>query len=274
MVSNSSSEKRVPNDCVELLDARQRRHGPAAVGLLADALALVDVVLVVDVADDLLEHVLDREQARRRRRTRRRRSPCGCALTRNSFSSTLRRLLSGMNTGGTQAFADVELGAARPRRRTAAGPWRAGCRRPRRGPRPRPGKREWPDSMTTGRILSARIVAIDHDHLRARHHDVAHLDLGNLEHRLEHLRARRRRSGRARGPRPGRRASCVEVARLARDRVGETPQPAARRARVSATTHTALFGDRSDTGHETPIRAGFPPRAPPCARASRARSWS
>ena len=39
---------------VELVDARQRRHRERALALLADALGLVDVVLVADVADDLL----------------------------------------------------------------------------------------------------------------------------------------------------------------------------------------------------------------------------
>ena len=35
--------------------------------------------------------------------------------------------------------------------------------------------------------LLRRIVAIDDDHLRARHHDVAHLQLDDLQHAFEHL---------------------------------------------------------------------------------------
>ena len=30
------------------------------------------------------------------------------------------------------------------------------------------------------------VVAIEHGHLRARHHDVAHLDVGDSEHAFEH----------------------------------------------------------------------------------------
>ena len=37
------------------------------------------------------------------------------------------------------------------------------------------------------------VVAIEHRHLRARHHDVAHLDVGDPEHAFEHRRARRLR---------------------------------------------------------------------------------
>ncbi len=31
-----------------------------------------------------------------------------------------------------------------------------------------------------------RLVALDEHHLRARHHDVAHLHVGNRQHALEH----------------------------------------------------------------------------------------
>jgi hypothetical protein len=32
----------------------------------------------------------------------------------------------------------------------------------------------------------AIVVAVEHGHLRARHHDVAHLDVGHAQHALEH----------------------------------------------------------------------------------------
>ena len=48
------------------------------------------------------------------------------------------------------------------------------------------GKREWPDSITTGRMRAARLVAADEHHLRPRHHDVAHLQVRDLEHALDH----------------------------------------------------------------------------------------
>ena len=48
------------------------------------------------------------------------------------------------------------------------------------------GKREWPLSTTVLSSVSPSSVAIEHGHLRARHHDVAHLDVGDAEHAFEH----------------------------------------------------------------------------------------
>ena len=48
------------------------------------------------------------------------------------------------------------------------------------------GKRECPDSTTTGRMRPGRIAAPHEHHLRARHHDVAHLEIPDLEHPFEH----------------------------------------------------------------------------------------
>src|SRR6185437_3281038 len=48
---------------VEFLDARHPADQEEALGLLADVLVVLDVELVVDLADDLLEDVLDRHQA-------------------------------------------------------------------------------------------------------------------------------------------------------------------------------------------------------------------
>ena len=48
------------------------------------------------------------------------------------------------------------------------------------------GKRECPDSTTTGRMRADRIIAAHEHHLCARHHDVAHLQVGHLQHALEH----------------------------------------------------------------------------------------
>jgi hypothetical protein len=68
MVSASSSGRSAPIFFVELLDLGQRLHAPARAELaFLDrqdvVLFLVEVVLVLDVADDLLEHVLDGDQA-------------------------------------------------------------------------------------------------------------------------------------------------------------------------------------------------------------------
>ena len=62
---------------VEFVDARLRLDGELALAFLADVEIVIDVVLIADVADDLLEHVFDGDQARTRRRTRRPRWPCG-----------------------------------------------------------------------------------------------------------------------------------------------------------------------------------------------------
>ena len=64
MVSCSSSLNSVPKVGVEVGDLGQRLDAVAAVAVEQDVvLGLVEVVLVLDVADDLLEHVLDGHQA-------------------------------------------------------------------------------------------------------------------------------------------------------------------------------------------------------------------
>ena len=63
MVSNSSSLKLGAEIAVELLDARLRLDRELPLAFLADVEIVVDVVLIADVADDLLEHVFDRDQA-------------------------------------------------------------------------------------------------------------------------------------------------------------------------------------------------------------------
>src|SRR5690606_6970369 len=49
---------------VEVLDPRQAEHVIAPVALVLDRLGLLRVVLVVDIADDLLEDMLDRRKPR------------------------------------------------------------------------------------------------------------------------------------------------------------------------------------------------------------------
>ena len=64
-MSNSSFVERRAEMRVEVRDLGLRLDAEAAAGLGDDVvLALVEVVLVLDVADDLLEHVLDRHEAR------------------------------------------------------------------------------------------------------------------------------------------------------------------------------------------------------------------
>src|SRR4029077_16787439 len=49
---------------VEFLDARGAAHRELPLGVAADVLIVLDVELIVDVAHDLLDHVLDGAQAR------------------------------------------------------------------------------------------------------------------------------------------------------------------------------------------------------------------
>ena len=48
---------------VELVDARDAAHRELPLAVAADVLIVLDVELVVDLADDLLDHVLDGAQA-------------------------------------------------------------------------------------------------------------------------------------------------------------------------------------------------------------------
>ena len=128
--------------------------------------------------------------------------------TRNSFSSTLRRLLSGMNTAGRRhsrmsnsPVAVLGEEAQQVLREQDADDFVAVLVRP-------PESASGRTRSRSGRIFSGGSSRLHHDHLRARHHDVAHLDLGDLQHALEHRRARRRRSGRARAPRASMSVSC------------------------------------------------------------------
>ena len=75
-VSHSVSGSSRPEHLADVVDRRPARRAPAPAGERLDAGAL-DVELVGDLADDLLEQVLERDDARRCRRARRSRPPCG-----------------------------------------------------------------------------------------------------------------------------------------------------------------------------------------------------
>ena len=63
MVSYSSSENAVRKILIEVGDRRQRAHREFARALLADGLIILDVMLIVDLADNLLDDVFDGHQA-------------------------------------------------------------------------------------------------------------------------------------------------------------------------------------------------------------------
>jgi hypothetical protein len=99
-------------ELVELLDPREREHDVAAVFLRLDRRGLFLVVLVVDLADDLLQHVLDS------------RDPGDAAVFVDDDGHVVAALAKlgeqrvqplalGNEHGGTQAALDVERLAAR-----------------------------------------------------------------------------------------------------------------------------------------------------------------
>ena len=195
----------------------------------ADVLVVLDVELVVDLADDLLDHVLDGAQARRRRRTHRPRSPCGCGCARNSLSSTFRRLDSGTNTAGRMY--------SRMSKRSRAWRWSRAQQVL--------GEQDADDVVAVlVHHREARVARLDHHrqdargrivaphehHLRARHHDVAHLQVADRAARPRACRARRHRPGRARGL-AQHREQLRAVLRLAGQAVRQALQPAAGGAR-------------------------------------------
>ena len=106
-------------------------------------------------------------------------------LPRNSFSSTFRRLDSGTNTAGRR-YSRMSKRCRARRRTAAAGPWPAGCRPRRRDRRRAPGSASGRDSTTAAQDARERLLASHAHHLRARHHDVAHLQIGHVQHALEH----------------------------------------------------------------------------------------
>ena len=95
---------------VHVVDGHPAGDAQRPVGEVLDA-RLLDVVLVGDLADDLLEEVLEGDDARRCRRTRRRRPPCGTACVCISRSSSATCFCSGTNTAGARR---VRTGSAPP----------------------------------------------------------------------------------------------------------------------------------------------------------------
>ena len=114
---------------VEVVDLGLRLDAETAVGLGDDVvLALVEVVFVLDVADDLLEHVLDRDEARHAAvlvDDDRDVVAVGAEVAQQHVEA----LRLGHEHGGPQRLAQVE--ALRARVVVAAAPSRAGCRRRR-----------------------------------------------------------------------------------------------------------------------------------------------
>ena len=97
------------------------------------------------------------------------------------------------------------------------------------------GKREWPGLDDRRQDARERIVAPHADHLRARHHDVAHLQVGHVEHALEH----RERIG-VDQPALGRLAQQLEQLRAVLQAAGQRARQARRASRRRAALVLAL----------------------------------
>ena len=70
------------------------------------------VELVLDLADDLLDHVLQRHDRRASRRTRRRRRPCGCGSSGTAAAAWARASSSGTNSTSRLILSEVDVARA------------------------------------------------------------------------------------------------------------------------------------------------------------------
>ncbi len=174
--------KRRAQRLVEVGDFGARLHAEH-VFLLADdvVLGLVEVVFVLDVADDLLEHVLDRHQ------------PGDAAVFVDDdgdvvavgaefLQQHVEPLRFGNEHGGAQHAADVAVGFGVVAQQVL--------------------RQQNPDDVVAvlvddrkarvrgfddeGNEGLGRVVDVDDVHLRARDHDLADAHLGHLQHALDH----------------------------------------------------------------------------------------
>ena len=169
---------------VEIGDRRQRADQEAAVGLRLDqfGFGLVDIVLVVDVADDLLEHVLDRDEA-------------GDAAV---FVDDDRHVVAREAEFLEQDVEALGFGNHRDRPQQRADVART---RPWRDSAAVLGEQDAEDLVLVAVVhRKARVPRFDDDvedvflrrvdrqehGLRARHHDVGDRELGDLDRALDH----------------------------------------------------------------------------------------
>ena len=145
-----------------LVDVHLRAEDARAVALVDDRLGL-DVVLVADLADDLLEQILERDQARRCRRTRRRRwrSAPACAGTPSAAPAPA---WSRARTSPAAPDGRSAASFAGRRRSAESDPSRTRCRGCCRGSPCNTGMREYSCSRNSARssssVASARIATM------------------------------------------------------------------------------------------------------------------
>ncbi len=169
---------------IELLEARDREHDELPFGLALDRLILLDVVLVVDVADDLLDDVLERDES-------------GNTAILVDHDSHVIAARAEFLQQHVEPFAlwheyrrahqlpDVELRRAFAARvaQQVLGEQDA-CDRVAIVADDRKARVAGLDHHRHD--LFERRVALDDRHLRTRHHDVAHQQVRDREHALDH----------------------------------------------------------------------------------------
>jgi hypothetical protein len=167
---------------VELGDLGQAVHAPAAVGHWQDiVLVFVQVELILDVAHDLLQHVLDRHQAGHAAVLVDDHGDM-VAVDAEVAQQDVQALGLGDEHRRAQGLAQVEGGVGVVAQQVL-------------------GQQDADDVVTAAFVdREARVRGllhegderlrgvrdIDHIHLRARHHDVARGQFGDLEHALDH----------------------------------------------------------------------------------------
>jgi len=171
---------------IELFHARHAAHGEVARVFRTDVVIVLDVKLVIDLADDR-SMTSSMVTSHRHHRIRRRRSPCDCRLRRNSFKRTLSRFDSGTNTAGRMYSRMSKLALA------SAAKWRSRSFREEYADdvvaiRVHDRKaRKCPDSTTMGRMRAGGSSRRTETIWIRGTMNIAHLQIGDRQHALEHL---------------------------------------------------------------------------------------
>ena len=169
----------------EILDPGQCQHGEAPAAVIVDVFGFLRIVFVVNVADDLLDDVFDGGQARH-------------AAVFVDHDGHVIVAFPELGEQRIQAFAlgDVDdraenfgdlnrvAGVILPEiTQQVLGQHDAGHLVAVLAHHRKPGMARIDDGLEHG---LGRIVQFQHHHVRAGHHDVPHLGLGNLQDPLEH----------------------------------------------------------------------------------------
>jgi hypothetical protein len=244
---------------VEVRDLGHRLHAVAPAAVEQDVvLGLVEVVLVLDVADDLLDHVLDRDE------------PCHAAILVHDdrdvvavgaefLQQHVEALGLRHEDHGAQHLAHVErIFRVEPQQvlgeedadHVVAVVLEDG----------KPGVRLLDHPRDE---LPGALGHIDHVHLRARDHHVADLRLGDLQHALDH----RERLGVEEPPLEGgmqQRDELLAVLGLAQQHRGKPLEE----ARLGRFVHreAAILSKSVDRDRRSPVARGCAAPAIPCAR--------